>query len=233
LCALVYFRSKGLSRFVCETSSSPGIVACCPFSHTCSADDTSEAALKGIVLLDSAATVKRTKNIRDGYMYCIRIDTPNAGGLQFPGVKRWPKLVMALRSEPDMQSWITAIRCGIEGGQVQVVNRRLAFDVSQRRSENMVVFQGSALMEVRQRCILFILQRDAAQAHSLGFSMIDCTSMKLRHFVLKIVVRAPHFSSHLFTQSSESFARSYIQSQDGLLVLFYYKGAGKPHLAVH
>jgi hypothetical protein len=170
------------------------------------------------VLLDSAATVKRTKNVRDGYIYCIRIDTPNAGGLQLPGVKRWPKLVMALRSEPDMQSWILAIRCGVEGGQVQPANRRLAFDASQPRSENMVVFQGSALKEVRWLCgcrrlfirRLFVLQRDAAQAHSLGFSMIDCTSMKLRHFVLKIVVSSPYFPSHFFTQSSKSFAHSYI-----------------------
>lgn len=55
---------------------------------------------------------------------------------------------MALRSEPEMVSWIQTIRSGISGGQITVASR-LKFDTSQTRTDNMVVFQGNALKEVR------------------------------------------------------------------------------------
>ena len=64
------------------------------------------------------------------------------------GVKRWTKLVMALRNEPEMVSWIQTIRSGISGGQITVASR-LTFDSSQPRTDDMVVFQGNALKEVR------------------------------------------------------------------------------------
>jgi len=68
---------------------------------------------RGIVVLDKAATVKRTKNMRDGFEYVIRIDAPNSAsgsGATAAGSKRWTKLVMVLRSEPEMTAWIDAIR---------------------------------------------------------------------------------------------------------------------------
>ena len=68
---------------------------------------------RGIVELGKAATVKRTKNMRDGFEYVIRIDAPNSvsgSGATAAGSKRWTKLVMVLRSEPEMMAWIEAIR---------------------------------------------------------------------------------------------------------------------------
>ena len=65
------------------------------------------------MVLDKAATVKRTKNMRDGFEYVIRIDAPNSAsgsGATAAGSKRWTKLVMVLRSEPEMTAWIDAIR---------------------------------------------------------------------------------------------------------------------------
>ena len=74
----------------------------------------SPETLKGAIELDHAATVKRTKNVRDGFMYCIRVDAPNAGkgatSVLQPKVKRWTKLVMVMSSEPEMTAWIEAIR---------------------------------------------------------------------------------------------------------------------------
>ena len=72
--------------------------------------------LKGAIELDCDSSVKRTKNVRDGFEYCIRVDSPNAGNgaksvsTTNPKVKRWTKLVMVLNSEPGMTSWIQAIR---------------------------------------------------------------------------------------------------------------------------
>jgi hypothetical protein len=78
----------------------------------------SPEALKGAIELDHAATVKRTKNVRDGFMYCIRVDAPNAGkgasSVLQPKVKRWTKLVMVLSSEPEMTAWIDAIRWALK-----------------------------------------------------------------------------------------------------------------------
>jgi hypothetical protein len=70
--------------------------------------------LKGAIELDAKATVKRTKNVRDGFEYCIRVDAPNAStpSLSLPrqGVKRWTKLVMCLRTEGELVGWINALR---------------------------------------------------------------------------------------------------------------------------
>ncbi len=52
-------------------------------------------AAKGIVVLDKTASVRRTKNVRYGFEYCIRIDAPNSA-TSLAGTKSWPKLVMAL-----------------------------------------------------------------------------------------------------------------------------------------
>ena len=79
--------------------------------------DEASGVARGVVALDKAATVKRTKNMRDGFEYCIRIDAPNAAngsGAYAAGVragaKRWTKRVMVLRNEPEMAAWIEAIR---------------------------------------------------------------------------------------------------------------------------
>jgi hypothetical protein len=79
--------------------------------------DEASGVARGVIALDKAATVQRTKNVRDGFEYCIRIDAPNAAngsGAYAAGVragaKRWTKMVMALRNEPEMAAWIEAIR---------------------------------------------------------------------------------------------------------------------------
>jgi hypothetical protein len=93
--------------------------------------------LKGAIELDSAASVQRTKNARDGFEYCIRIDAPNAGkgagvvAAAQPKVKRWTKLVMVLRSEPEMAAWLAAIRWGLQpnaGGVRETAAARAAPD---------------------------------------------------------------------------------------------------------
>ena len=94
-----------------------GSSACCPSSHLLFISDEASGVARGVVALDKAATVKRTKNMRDGFEYCIRIDAPNAAngsGAYAAGVragaKRWTKMVMVLRNEPEMAAWIEAIR---------------------------------------------------------------------------------------------------------------------------
>ena len=90
-----------------------GSIACCPSSHLPFISDEASGVAKGVVALDKAATVRRTKNVRDGFEYCIRIDAPNAAngsGANAVGAKRWTKLVMVLRNEPEMAAWIEAIR---------------------------------------------------------------------------------------------------------------------------
>ena len=114
--------------------------------------------------LDKAATVKRTKNMRDGFEYCIRIDAPNAAngsGAYAAGVragaKRWTKMVMVLRNEPEMAAWIEAIQSGVAGGPV-VAASRVLFEPPRQRTDSTVVFQGTALKEVHEGCVcnLFI-----------------------------------------------------------------------------
>jgi hypothetical protein len=105
---------------------------------------------RGIVELDKAATVKRTKNMRDGFEYVIRIDAPNSAsgsGATAAGSKRWTKLVMVLRNEPAMTAWIEAIRSGIEGDTF-VASSRPLFVAPPQQTSSMVVFQGKALKEV-------------------------------------------------------------------------------------
>ena len=105
------------------------------------------SAPQGIVRLDSSTVVHRTKNVRDGFEFCLRIDSPNASTAHVPGTKRWSKLVIALRSEVEMKEWIEAIRSGV-GGRKTVAPLRFTFDSSKVRSGNMVVYQGPALKEV-------------------------------------------------------------------------------------
>ncbi len=97
--------------------------------------------------MDKTSSVKRTKNVRDGFEYCIRVDSPNAAASHHTGVKAWPKLVMALRNEPDMVSWIAAIRAGIEDREVGAV-RRSTFAAPPQRASDSVVYSGKALKEV-------------------------------------------------------------------------------------
>jgi hypothetical protein len=113
----------------------------------CVSDDLSPSAAKGIVALDKTASVKRTKNVRDGFEFCIRVDAPSAVTAHSTGVKAWPKLVMALRNEPDMVSWIEAIRAGIESREIGA-RRRSTFVPSAQRAGEGVVFSGKALKEV-------------------------------------------------------------------------------------
>jgi hypothetical protein len=90
-----------------------------PFNHPRVSVESPEA-LKGAIELDCDSSVKRTKNVRDGFEYCIRVDAPNAGkgartvSSTNPKVKRWTKLVMVLNSEPEMTSWIQAIRWALK-----------------------------------------------------------------------------------------------------------------------
>jgi hypothetical protein len=167
LCAIVYFKNKGTS--LPGPCTWPFFIVCFLQSHQFISDDTSASAAKGIVALDKTATVKRTKNVRDGFEFCIRVDAPNAGSSMLTGVKRWTKLVMVLRNEPDMVSWIQTIRSGISGGQITVASR-LTFDSSQPRTDDMVVFQGNALKEVRLwnvfvlKILYFLLCSDVSHA---------------------------------------------------------------------
>jgi hypothetical protein len=110
---------------------------------------------RGIIELDKAATVKRTKNTRDEFEYCIRIDAPNASkgsGANAAGAKRWKKLVMVLRNEPDMAAWMEAIQSGVAGGPV-VAASRVLFEPPRQRTDSTVVFQGTALKEVHEGCV--------------------------------------------------------------------------------
>ena len=114
---------------------------------------------RGVVALDKAATVKRTKNMRDGFEYCIRIDAPNAAngsGAYAVGAKRWTKLVMVLRNEPEMAAWMEAIQSGIAGGPV-VAASRVLFEPPRQRTDSTVVFQGTALKEVRDGCVCILM----------------------------------------------------------------------------
>ncbi len=101
---------------------------------------------RGLVLLDQSTSAKRTKNQRDGFQYCVRIDSPNATVVAGAGTKRWTKLVIALRSEMEMRSWIAAIQSGV--GMHVDATPRFVFDSSKVRAANMVVHQGTALKEV-------------------------------------------------------------------------------------
>ncbi len=117
----------------------------CLCIHVCTTGDLASTP-KGIVLLDTSTSVKRTKNIRDGFEYCLRIDSPNAAANPVPGAKHWTKLVIALRSEVDLRAWVAAIQSGI--GYRPTESRMPTFDASVVRTGNMVVHQGPALKEV-------------------------------------------------------------------------------------
>jgi hypothetical protein len=80
----------------------------------------------------------------------MRIDAPSANNVQLGGLKRWPKLVMAVRSESELQSWIAAVRSAVGAGNVESAVAA-KFDPPQQRLDNMVVFAGTALKEVRAR----------------------------------------------------------------------------------
>jgi hypothetical protein len=78
--------------------------------------------------------VARTKNVRDRFEYCIRIDAPNAAKRSVPvptKVKRWTKLVMALATEPEMTAWIDAIRWTLRsaGGATMLLQPMAAVSV--------------------------------------------------------------------------------------------------------
>ena len=85
---------------------------CLPHDIFISAESADQ--LKGVIELDAAATAQRTKNVRDGFAYCLRIDAPNARTPSLPSpsqrVKRWTKLVMCLRNEEQLVAWVDAIR---------------------------------------------------------------------------------------------------------------------------
>ena len=119
--------------------------------------DEASGVARGVIALDKAATVRRTKNVRDGFEYCIRIDAPNAAnGANAAGAKRWTKLVMVLRNEPEMAAWMEAIQSGIAGGPV-VAASRVLFEPPRQRTDSTVVFQGTALKEVRDGCVCILM----------------------------------------------------------------------------
>jgi hypothetical protein len=135
-------------------------IAHCELPHLPFISDEASGVARGVIALDKAATVRRTKNVRDGFEYCIRIDAPNAAngsGANAVGAKRWTKLVMVLRNEPEMAAWIEAIQSGVAGGPV-VAASRVLFEPPRQRTDSTVVFQGTALKEVHEGCvcILFI-----------------------------------------------------------------------------
>jgi hypothetical protein len=103
-------------------------------------------AAKGIVVLDKTASVRRTKNVRDGFEYCIRIDAPNSA-TSLAGTKSWPKLVMALRSNQDMEAWLFAIR-SVTTGVPRESQILVKFHSPAQRTDNMIVYTGSAMKEV-------------------------------------------------------------------------------------
>jgi hypothetical protein len=84
-------------------------------SHLTRCSDEQSGILKGVMELDHQSTAKRTKNSRDGFDHCIRVDSPNAketlGAVPElrAGMKRWTKLVVALRSDHDALAWLNAI----------------------------------------------------------------------------------------------------------------------------
>jgi hypothetical protein len=117
LLVLFYYKGAGKPHLAVElrTHCAQLFIAFCLTLVTVECPD----MLKGAIELDAAASVQRTKNARDGFEYCIRIDAPNAGqgagvaAAAQPKVKRWTKLVMVLRSEPEMAAWLAAIRWGL------------------------------------------------------------------------------------------------------------------------
>ena len=78
--------------------------------------------------------VTRTKNVRDRFEYCLRVDAPNAAKRSVPlptKVKRWTKLVMALPTEPEVTAWIDAIRWTLRsaGGSTMLLQPMAAVSV--------------------------------------------------------------------------------------------------------
>jgi hypothetical protein len=102
---------------------------------------------KGILLLNKNSSVQRTKNQRDGFHFCIRLDSLESSSSCSPSVKQWSKLVMILRSEAELTEWIRVIRSVVSGDMVTSVNRN-SFLPPNVLSDNMVVYQGKGLKEV-------------------------------------------------------------------------------------